>query len=107
MNHKNPLGEVGDVPVEKSLVVPQLCGAALKFSAPGNDFVNRKQKNGFGFGEFFFATFGGFLQTTRLESKEYFGGFFGCNVLIVQAGNHWGLGKQLRVVPKLLLGNSV
>lgn len=103
MYSKNPLGEVGDVSAEKSLVVPQLCGAALKFSAPGNDFVNRNQKNGFGFGEFFFATFGGFLQTIHLESKEYFGTFFGCDVLIVQAGNHWGEGEQLRVVPQLLL----
>lgn len=35
-----------------------------------------REKNGFGFGEFFFATFGGFLQTIHQESKEYFGGFF-------------------------------
>lgn len=76
LNHKNPLRRGGgDVPAEKSLVVPQLCGVALEFSAPGNDFVNRKQKKGVGFGEFLFATSGGFLQTTRLESKEYFGGF--------------------------------
>lgn len=66
-----------------------------------------REKNGFGFGEFFFATFGGFLQTIHQESKEYFGVFFGCDVLIVQAGNHWGQGKQLRVVPQLLLWNSV
>lgn len=101
MNHKNALGEVGDVSAEKSLLVPQLCGAALKFSAPGNDFVNRKQKSCFGFREFFF---GGFVQTIHLGSKGYFGVvFFGCDVLIVQAGNHWGEGEQLRVVPQVLL----
>lgn len=74
MNHKNPLGEEGDASAEKSLVVPLLCGAALEFSAPGNDFVNRKTVLRLEI--FLFATFGGFLQTIQLESKEYFRFFF-------------------------------